>query len=591
MERELPPAPGVPSEMGTKLALALEEHRLNRLIEVGRGLTSELDLEVVLQRVLETARELTAAQYAALGVLDERKQSLERFLYIGIDEQTRRRIGDLPRGRGVLGVLIQDPKPLRLDDVGGDPRSYGFPPGHPPMRTFLGVPVLIRGQAYGNLYLTEKELGSFDEDDEQAVLTLAGWAGIAIENARLYGDIERRRSELERAVARLEATTDIARAVGGETDLNRILDTIAKRARALVEARSLLIILEEGPELVAAATAGELASELRGRRMPGDGSLVGQVLRSGAVQRVADVSSRLRLSPEDLAAEAAAVLLVPLVFRGRPLGVIIGFDRLAGGPEFTAEDERLMQGFAASAATAVATAQSVAEQRLRHSIEASERERGRWARELHDETLQALGALRVLLASGLKSDPGGLEQATRDAIDQLGGEIEKLRSLITELRPAALDEIGLGAAIEALARQSASVQGLEVGYEVDLAHEAGRSAQRLDPELESTVYRVVQEAITNVAKHSRAERLRLRVVESGDRIEIEVADDGVGFDPEAATEGVGLLGMQERIGLAGGTVEIRSSIGAGSTLQAWTPAVHREARRRPAGSDLTQDAA
>jgi signal transduction histidine kinase len=569
----------------------LEEHRLNRLIEVGRGLTSEHDLETVLRRVLDTARELTGARYAALGVLDEHKQGLERFLYVGIDEQTRRRIGDLPQGHGVLGVLIQDPRPLRLDDVGGHPRSFGFPPAHPPMRTFLGVPVLIRGEAYGNLYLTEKDRGSFDEHDEQAALTLAGWAAIAIENARLYGDLERRRRELERAVARLEATTDIARAVGGETDLKRILETIAKRARALVEARSLLIMLDEGPELVGAATAGELASELRGRRMPSDGSLAGQVLRSGGAERVSDVSSRLRLSPKDLGAEAAAVLLVPLVFRGRPLGVIIGFDRLEGGPEFTEEDERLMQGFAASAATAVATAQSVAEQRVRHSIEASERERGRWARELHDETLQALGALRVVLSSGLKSGATGLDRATRDAISQLGAEIEKLRALITELRPAALDEIGLGAAIEALAERSASVHGLEVDCEVDLAHETGRSSQRLDPELESTVYRVVQEGITNVAKHSRAERLWLRVVETDARIEIEVADDGVGFDPEAGTEGFGLLGMRERIGLAGGSLNVRSSIGAGSTLQAQIPAEHREARRPMATGDRTQDAA
>jgi signal transduction histidine kinase len=239
----------------------------------------------------------------------------------------------------------------------------------------------------------------------------------------------------------------------------------------------------------------------------------------------------------------------------------------------------------------VATAQSVAEQRVRHSIEASERERGRWARELHDETLQALGALRVVLSSGLKSGATGLERATRDAVSQLGTEIEKLRALITELRPAALDEIGLGAAIEALAERSASVHGLEVDCEVDLAHETGRSSQRLEPELESTVYRVVQEGITNVAKHSRAERLRLRVVETDARIEVEVADDGVGFDPEAGTEGFGLLGMRERIGLAGGSLEIRSSIGAGSTLQAQIPAEHGEARRPMATGDRTQDAA
>ena len=164
----------------------LDEHRLARLIDAGRSLLSELDLETVLERVLQTAGELTGARYVALGVLDEARRELAQFLTRGIDDDTHRAIGDLPRGRGVLGVLIDDPRPLRLADVGDHPRSYGFPPGHPPMRTFLGVPVLIRGQACGNLYLTEKADGEpFTAEDEEAVVVLADWAGIAIENAGL----------------------------------------------------------------------------------------------------------------------------------------------------------------------------------------------------------------------------------------------------------------------------------------------------------------------------------------------------------------------------------------------------------------------
>ena len=153
---------------------ALDEHRLARLIDVGQTLVAELDLEVVLRRLLEVARELTGARYAALGILDERKRELERFITLGIDDETHRRIGHLPRGRGVLGLLIDDPKPLRLKNVGEHPRSYGFPLAHPSMETFLGVPVLIRSEAYGNLYLTEKHEGAFDEADEQSVVTLAG---------------------------------------------------------------------------------------------------------------------------------------------------------------------------------------------------------------------------------------------------------------------------------------------------------------------------------------------------------------------------------------------------------------------------------
>src|SRR3954471_22549744 len=230
---------------------------LRRLLDVSRSVVSELDLEAVLRRVVEEACEITGAKYGALGVMNERGDSLDRFITTGIDQETHAAIGELPHGRGVLGVLITDPKPLRLSNVGAHPRSYGFPPSHPPMNTFLGVPILIRGEAYGNLYLTEKDGGEdFDEVDEEAVGVLADIAGIAIDNARLYQRVEGRRDELERAVIGLEATTEIARAVGGETDLDRILELIAKRGRALVSARTVAILLEDGGELEVAAAAG-----------------------------------------------------------------------------------------------------------------------------------------------------------------------------------------------------------------------------------------------------------------------------------------------------------------------------------------------
>ena len=171
-------------------------------------------------RLLEVARELTGARYAAIGVLDERRERLERFLTAGIDEDTRRVIGQLPGGHGVLGVLIDQPQRLRLADVGAHPQSYGFPLAHPPMKTFLGVPILVEGQAWGNLYLTEKAGGEFSEDDEEAAVVLADWAAIAISNARLYRAVRERRDELERAVRGLETTTEISRALGGETDLD-----------------------------------------------------------------------------------------------------------------------------------------------------------------------------------------------------------------------------------------------------------------------------------------------------------------------------------------------------------------------------------
>src|SRR5215218_9106417 len=235
----------------------MDENRLRRLLDVGRSLLSELDPDVLLDRLLEVAQEMTGARYAAIGVLDERRELLEQFLTKGIDEETHRAIGDLPHGRGVLGVLIREPQPLRLADVGAHPESYGFPLAHPPMHTFLGVPILVHGQAWGTLYLTEKRDGEFTEDDEQAVTVVADWAAIAIANARLYRDVRQRRDELQRVNRVLETTTEIGRALGGVTDLDRVLELVAKRSRALISARATELALIDGDELVVAAVAGQ----------------------------------------------------------------------------------------------------------------------------------------------------------------------------------------------------------------------------------------------------------------------------------------------------------------------------------------------
>ena len=382
-----------------------EESWTRRLLEVARAIVTELDPEVVLDRVLETARELTGARYAALGILGEHRTELSRFLTSGVDERTHRAIGDLPRGRGVLGVLIEEPRPLRLDDVGGHPRSYGFPTGHPVMRSFLGVPIAIRGETWGNLYLAEKLDGSFSEEDEQAAVILAEWAAVAIDNARLYQTSERRRGELEKAVRGLEATRDVAVAIGGEIELAPVLELIAKRGRALVGAASLVIMLREGSELVVHAGAGRVEGAM-GRRLALDDSTSGQVLQRRRPERIPDVSTRLGIAAEEFGVPGArTALLVPMVHRGDGMGVLAAFDRGEEAAEddgFSADDEQMLRTFAASAATAVALAQSVQADRLRSSLAAADAERRRWARELHDETLQALGGLRVLLSAALK---------------------------------------------------------------------------------------------------------------------------------------------------------------------------------------------
>ena len=196
--------------------MGLGEQRLERLLELGRSLVGDLDLELVLKRVLEAGRELTGARYAALGILDSRREQLEQFLTVGIDEPTRRELGDLPRGHGVLGVLIHDPRPLRLRSVGDHPQSYGFPLGHPPMGSFLGVPVRIGGEVFGNLYLTDKQgAEEFDEADEQTLVALADWAAIAIANARRHGGVRGERDELVRAVRAFETVRGDRPGAGG----------------------------------------------------------------------------------------------------------------------------------------------------------------------------------------------------------------------------------------------------------------------------------------------------------------------------------------------------------------------------------------
>ena len=544
---------------------------LRRLIEVSRSVVSELDIEIVLRRVVEEACEITGAQYGALGVLNDSRDGLERFITTGIDEETHRAIGDLPRGRGVLGVLISDPQPLRLAEVGMHPRSYGFPPAHPPMHTFLGVPVQVRGEAFGNLYLTEKAGGTeFTDADEEAVGILADIAGIAIENARLYQRVESRREELERAVIGLEATTEIARAVGGETDLGRILELIAKRGRALVSARTVVILLEDGGELEVAIVAGEADNAVAGRRIPVEGSVYADVFRSRRPERISDLPARLRAGSHSVGVTAQSALAVPLIFKGRALGVLAAYDQERGGT-FTMADQQLMLSFGASAATAVGTAKTVAQEHLRGSIQAAELERRRWARELHDETLQGLGALNVLLSAGLDGDT---DAAVRQALSFIEEQIASLRALISDLRPAVLDDVGLQPALEALVERGPGIPDVAIELDVALAFESGEASTRLTPEIENALYRLVQEALTNIAKHAGAERVRIALWEADGSVTVEVADDGEGFDLDGSTTGFGLIGMRERAELVSGKLAIASEPGRGTTVSVVVPAEH-----------------
>ena len=394
---------------------------------------------------------------------------------------------------------------------------------------------------------------------------------------------EAKRAELQQTVDALDATIQIARALGGETDLNAILALVAKRGRALVGARTLIIELLSGGELELAAGAGELPEGLLGQRVGLADTVASAALRAGQTQRLTDELNRARFQQHGLGhlgLAAANGLVVPLVFRDRPYGVLVAIDHLNGG-DFTADHQRLLEAFAASAATAVATAQSAADERDRQRVAAAEAERGRWARELHDETLQALGSLRLTLsAARRRSNPAGLATAVDQAIEQLESDIAALRGLITELRPAALDQLGLEPALLALVDRVRG-GGLDVDANVELAYEPEGAPRRLDPEMETGVYRIVQESLTNSVKHGGAGRASVEVLEREQQIVVTVRDDGAGFDPEARTAGFGVTGMRERAKLLGGELSVHAAPGHGTTISVTLPATRGQPRGAP----------
>ncbi|MGZ4282987.1 MAG: GAF domain-containing protein [Solirubrobacteraceae bacterium] len=547
------------------------------VLNASRTVLEELDLDTVLRRVLEAASRLTHAQYAALGVLDESRSELSRFLTVGVDGETRQLIGALPTGRGVLGELIRDPVPLRLRDLGAHPYSYGFPAGHPPMRSFLGVPIFVEGQPFGNLYLTEKQgAAEFTIEDEQAVVVLAEFAGVAIGHAQRFSFAADRLTEHERRLGALDATIQIARALGGETDLTAILELVAKRGRALVSARIVLIELLRIDELEIAAGAGEIPAGVIGMRLGLQNTVASAALRTRRTQNLADDVNRARFEQHGLGRVLAVneALVVPLLFRDQAYGALVAIDQLDAGA-FTEEQQQLLEAFAASAATAVATAQSMADERRVQRLAAAEAERSRWARELHDDTLEGLASIRVMLAT---AERGGQREAMaaaiRETLDQLETELSNLRALITDLRPAALDELGLEPAVYALVER-ATRRGLQVDVRVDLAYEQRREPDRHTSELETAQYRILQEALNNAIKHGSAQRVVVRIEERGPTVSLTVQDDGRGFDASEHVSGLGLLGMRERAELLDGTLHIDSKPGAGTKITAVLPVRRR----------------
>jgi signal transduction histidine kinase len=544
------------------LTTRIEGDRLRLLVDTGISLSSELTLDTLLQRIVEAAAELTDARYAALAVVDTSGKGLERFLTTGIDDGTRAAIGHEPVGRGVLGVVIRDAAPLRIADLARDPRAVGFPSNHPPMTTFLGVPVLLRGTVYGNLYLTEKAGGgTFTDEDEELTQLLAAQAAVAIENARLH-------ESSSRWLRQLESLNEIGNALAAQIELEPVLEIVAARLRGLIHARVLLIALLDGsgtPRI--AAAVGEGSDDLLGARLELDSSKLGRVIERGRSERVDALSEDPEVDQSFVSGKGFVTgLYVPLIVEGRAIGAIVAHDREGSDPRFGSEDLRVGESLAQRAAIAVDLSQRVSREAIRRVVEGQELERARLARELHDETGQALTSILL----GLRSLESTLESADAPAAlasvrELVVSTLHDVRKLAVELRPAALDDFGLGPAIERLVdthRRDASVA-------VDLEIQLG--GERLPADVETTMYRIVQEALTNTTKHAGATRISVLVTRTPNAAVLVVEDDGRGFDPTDANDGLGLAGMRERVALVDGRLRIETGSEAGTTIAAEIP--------------------
>jgi len=555
--------------------------RWQAVLEAGIAVASGLELDEVLRRLVEAGRALTGARYSALGVLDETGNELSQFITSGIDDEQRRLIGALPRGRGILGVLIHDATPLRLADLGDDPRSVGFPPNHPPMHSFLGVPITAGGAVFGNLYLTERDEGEFTAEDEEIATLLAAYAGVAIQNARLYAQAHEHAEALRRALTDLSSVSEINEAILSGRPQRQVLGLIADRARESLGARLIAIAIPNADrsQSTFVAVAGDGRDHVLGSSVGAD-STTGTVLLARRALTIDDPDAG-----DELGARTAA--FVPLVHRGDALGVIAAADP-ADGRQFDDDDLGVLGLFAARAVLALEVSRALegerrrveAEARLADAerrsqarretlvriVEAQEEERGRIARELHDEFGQHLAS--VLLGLRLVEQAGVADEA-REAVAELvqtiNAAISQLRTLAIELRPTALDDLGLVAALERLTESYSRRTGVVVELDVDEIED------RLPPLVETTVYRVVQESLTNVAKHAGAETVIVRGQLRGSELLVTVTDDGKGFDPSDQPGGFGLNSMRERSEMVSGSVRVTSSPGSGTTVELRVP--------------------
>jgi two-component system, NarL family, sensor histidine kinase DevS len=527
---------------------------LDAVLAVGSG----LELDATLRRIVQAAMDLGDARYGALGVLAE-DGSLSEFISIGIDSDTRQRIGNLPSGRGLLGLVIDEAKPLRLEEMSRHPASVGFPANHPPMHSFLGVPVRVRDEVFGNLYLTEKKYSeTFTEDDEVVLQALAAAAGIAIENAHLY-EQARLRQQL------LGATSEVTTELLAGTDPTDVLTLIASRALELTESDVTMLVLPnsggldvddetaEVAELTVTVCAGVRAERLTGLRLDADSTVPGAVYRDRTPRSVPGLMLRHPLTGEH---PLGPTLVVPLRAGERTAGVLIAA-REVGATAFDSAQLAVVASFADQAALALALS---VQQRTARELDVFA-DRDRIARDLHDHVIQRLFAVGLALQSThRRAKSPEVQQRLSESIDQMQEIVREIRTAIFDLhggadgQPVARLRHRLHDAVAELTNDA------PVRTTVSMAGMLDTVPSQLGEHAEA----VVREAVSNAVRHSGAENLMITVAVHGEELRITVGDDGIGIPPDVRQSG--LRNLRDRADGAGGTFAVTQRVGGGTQL-------------------------
>lgn len=542
------------------------ESQERRLYEAIWSLTSELSLEVVLQKVTDLSRELVRASYSALGVLGD-EDKLVRFITSGISQRGRDRIGRIPEGRGILGVVLRQQTPLRIADLTQHPQSVGIPPNHPRMKSFLGVPIVYKGRALGNIYLTNK-IGAeeFSQDDQNLVTLFAAQAAVAIENARLFED-ESRRS------AQLDVLNRAGRELTSIFDLDELFNAVAQLLREGFNYQNIQVYWVDGAnnQLQVRAVVGLVAGAVSmGKTRDIRIGLAGWAARTGKTILCNDVSGDPRYSPINEGFESSAELAVPVKVKAEVVAVISvdGMEPYA----FDDSDVKTLETLADQMAVAIENIQLSRQQADQSRRLAIAEERDRIGKDLHDGVIQSMYAVGLTLediASRAEEAPGEVQPRIESVVGDLNQAIGDIRAYIMDLRPRELQGRRLDEALESLVRYLEDRTGVTVSLDV------GTDLTRLSEQYTVNLWHVFQEAFSNIEKYAKASRVSVALAISDGSLGLDIADDGVGFDLERAElgRGYGLPNIKDRAERLGGILLVDSAPGKGTKLNIRIPIV------------------